>query len=112
MGHDGIIDSTVAKKFKGMNLRPGTKHFIVFESDQIKGALNQEFDASKGEWNLMPKGDWKTETIGSSKVVSKGRFKGIETRGGKWRVYNPEGKLVGVSGTEKAARQLIAKKAP
>ena len=112
MGYDGIIDSTVAKKFKGMNLRPGTKHYIAFESDQIKGALNREFDASKGEWNLMPRGDWKVETIGDSKVLSKGRYKGIETRGGKWRVYNPSGKLIGVSGTEKAARQLIARKAP
>ena len=110
MGFDGIIDSTVSSKFKSMNIRPGTKHYIAFESDQIKGALNPEFDASKPDWNLMPRGGMKEEKIGSSKVLSKGQFKAIETKAKKWRVYGPGGKLIGVSGTEKQARSLIAKK--
>ena len=40
LGYDGIIDSTVSKKFKGMNLSPDTTHYIVFNPTQIKSATD------------------------------------------------------------------------
>ena len=40
LGYDGIIDSTVSKKFKNMNLSPDTTHYIVFNPTQIKSATD------------------------------------------------------------------------
>lgn len=40
LGYDGIIDSSVSKKFKGMNIEAGTTHYIVFDPTQIKSTDN------------------------------------------------------------------------
>ena len=40
LGYDGIIDSTVSKKFN-MNLNPDTTHYVVFNPTQIKSVNNQ-----------------------------------------------------------------------
>lgn len=40
LGYDGIIDSTVSKKFN-MNLNPDTTHYVVFDPTQIKSVNNQ-----------------------------------------------------------------------
>ena len=40
LGYDGIIDSTVSKKFN-MNLSPDTTHYVVFNPTQIKSVNNQ-----------------------------------------------------------------------
>ena len=46
LGYDGIIDSTVSKKFN-MNLNPDTTHYVVFDPTQIKSVNNQgTFDAN------------------------------------------------------------------
>ena len=40
LGYDGIIDSTVAMKFKGMGLSKDTVHYVVFNSNQAKLTTN------------------------------------------------------------------------
>ena len=40
LGYDGIIDSTVSKKFANMNLDEGTTHYVVFNPNQIKSATD------------------------------------------------------------------------
>lgn len=40
LGYDGIIDSTVSMKFKGMGLSKDTVHYIVFNSNQAKLTTN------------------------------------------------------------------------
>ena len=42
LGYDGIIDSTVSSKFKNMGMNPGTIHYIVFNSNQIKLTSNKK----------------------------------------------------------------------
>ena len=37
-GFDGIIDTTVATKFKNMGIPPGTTHYIAFNPNQLKSA--------------------------------------------------------------------------
>ena len=42
MGYDGIIDSTVSGKFRGMNnMDNSTTHYIAFNSSQVKLVSNQ-----------------------------------------------------------------------
>ena len=41
LGYDGIIDTTVSTKFKGMGLDPDTVHYIAFKPNQIKQITNQ-----------------------------------------------------------------------
>ncbi|MBR6608633.1 MAG: hypothetical protein IKK99_00275 [Oscillospiraceae bacterium] len=41
-GYDGIMDRTVANKFKGMHLDPNTVHVIAFNSNQIKNVDNKQ----------------------------------------------------------------------
>lgn len=41
LGYDGIIDPTVADKFKSMGIEHGTTHYIVFKPNQIKSVTNQ-----------------------------------------------------------------------
>lgn len=52
LGYDGIIDPTVSKKFKGMNLDPDTTHYIVFESEQIKSSTENNGQFSGNEGNI------------------------------------------------------------
>lgn len=40
LGYDGIIDTTVSKKFKRMGLSEDSTHYIVFESNQAKLTTN------------------------------------------------------------------------
>lgn len=42
LGYDGIIDNKVSQKFKGMNLRKDTVHYIAFHSNQIKLITNKK----------------------------------------------------------------------
>ena len=41
LGYDGIIDSTVSKKFKNMGMSADTVHYIVFNSNQAKLVTNE-----------------------------------------------------------------------
>ena len=41
LGYDGIIDPTVASKFKNMGIEEGTTHYIVFKPNQIKYVTNE-----------------------------------------------------------------------
>lgn len=42
-GFDGIIDSTVSRRFRGMaDMDHGNKHYIVFDSRQIKSAIGNK----------------------------------------------------------------------
>ena len=41
LGYDGIIDPTVASKFKNMGMEADTTHYIVFKPNQIKDVTNQ-----------------------------------------------------------------------
>ena len=41
LDYDGIIDSTVSEKFKGMGITPGTTHYIIFNSNQAKNVDNK-----------------------------------------------------------------------
>mgnify|MGYP003143896368 CR=1 FL=1 len=36
LGYEGIIDTTVSKRFSGMEIEPDTKHYIVFEGAEKK----------------------------------------------------------------------------
>ena len=67
LGYDGIIDTTVSEKFKGMNLAPDTTHYIVFNPNQIKNVTNENPTenpdinlslSKKGEQNIAPTGDF------------------------------------------------------
>ena len=40
MGYDGIIDSSVSEKFRGMDIPYGTTHYIAFNENQIKNVDN------------------------------------------------------------------------
>ena len=42
LGYDGIIDPTVANKFKNMGIDQNTTHYIAFEPNQIKSVKNKK----------------------------------------------------------------------
>jgi hypothetical protein len=62
LGYDGIIDSTVSKKFN-MNLSEDTSHIIAFNSNQIKSATDNigTFDSANDDIRFSIKADTRTQ---------------------------------------------------
>lgn len=55
MGYDGIIVTDPATRYPGMGLSSDTKHYIVFNPEQIKGAENRgTFSPSDKRYNFEP----------------------------------------------------------
>ncbi len=58
LGYDWIIDSTVSTKFKNMGIEPWTKHYIVFEPEQIKSATDNIWTFDKNNPDIRYKKYW------------------------------------------------------
>lgn len=65
LGYDGIIDSTVSTKFKGMGLDPDTVHYIAFNPNQIKNVTNKK--PSESDDIRFSRGLSASELLGNSK---------------------------------------------
>ena len=53
MGFDGVIDTTVSRKFRGMRLSEGTRHYIAFKPNQIKSAIGNRGTFDEDSDNIL-----------------------------------------------------------
>ena len=106
LGYDGIIDSTVADKFKNMGMNQGTIHYIVFNSNQAKLTSNKKpttnedirYSERDSEGNGLTKDQ--IEYFKNSKVRDEnGNLKVMYhgTENASFTVFNPEYSDDGIS---------------
>lgn len=83
-GFDGVIDTTVAQKFKNMKgMRKGTVHFIAFEPTQLKSAIGNDGSFDDNDPNILSSAERAWQTPGASKfddVVYKLQDKQIDLK--------------------------------
>jgi hypothetical protein len=81
VGFDGIIDTTVAKKFKNMEgLTPESVHFIAFEPTQIKSATGNSGGYDPADANILKQSDQNATNVGD--VYAQGTGTGWDSPGG------------------------------
>lgn len=83
-GFDGVIDTTVAKKFKNMKgMTKDTAHFIAFEPAQLKSAIGNDGSFDETDPNILSSASRAWATPGASKfddVVYKMQDKQVDLK--------------------------------